>query len=234
MTELWVNTTAGSVPRLHGAMAALLSTREETVDASRAVAESDNLRSTVADAWKTCSARAKALVEDRLQDAIGSLRRRRDRDFTRLREYYLAIDDEIRRRARRALTKNDEAALKTERSRLDATAQAFRARVADLVDRYRVRVRLESFAAVVCTLPVHHVTARVHRRSANRTLALAWNAFDRALELPACDGCGTGISTITLCDDRVHLLCSTCYCECETCRRSYCRACHPKCPRQHR
>ncbi len=234
ITEMWVNTTARSVPKLHGLVTRLVSTREGTSDASGEVVGFDDVRKIVADAWITGSVRAKRLVEDRLQDAVGSLRRRRDRDFTRLREYHQAIDDEVRRRARRAQTKKDDDAVKAERSRLEATAQAFRGRVADLVDRYRVRVHIEPLAAVVCTLPVHHVTARVHRRSASRTIAVAWNAIDRALELPACDACGTGVPAPTLCDDRVHLLCSGCHCDCETCGRSYCRACHTRCPRQHR
>jgi hypothetical protein len=234
MTEVWVNSTTRSVPRLQGLATQLLSSREGTVDGNAEVAAFDDVREIVADAWAAGAALARTQVENRLQDAIASLRRRRERDFTRLREYYEAIDEEIRRRARRALTKKDEAAVKADTSRLEAMAQAFRGRVADLVDRYRVRVRLEPLAAVVCTLPAHRVTARIHRRSASRTIAVAWNAIDRALELPACDGCGTGTSAASLCDERVHLLCSGCQGDCETCGRSYCRACHTRCPRQHR
>jgi hypothetical protein len=233
MTEVWVNTTTRSVPRLDGLVTRLLSLREETVDETAEVAAFDDVRGIVADTWARGAALARTRVENRLQDAIASLRRRRERDFTRLQEYYEAIDEEIRRRARRALMKKDEAAAKTDTSRLEATAQAFRGRVADLVDRYRVRVRLEPLAAVVSTLLVHHVIARIQRRSASRTITIAWNAIDRALELPACDGCGTGTSMAALCDDRVHLLCSGCQPHCQTCGRSYCRACHQRCPRQH-
>ncbi|MBI4264836.1 MAG: hypothetical protein HY657_10700 [Acidobacteria bacterium] len=234
MTEVWVNHTTRSVPRLEGLVTRLLSRREGTVDATAEPAACDDVRGIVAGAWATGAAVARRQVENRLLDAIASLRRRRERDFERLREYYQAIDEEIRRRARRALTKRDEAAVKAETSRLDATAHAFRGRVAELVDRYRVRVRLEPLATVVCTLPVHHITARIYRRSASRTIAVAWNAIDRALESPACDGCGAGVSTATLCDDRVHVLCSGCQGDCETCGRSYCKACHTRCPRQHR
>lgn len=233
MTDVWVNTTTRSVPRLEDLTARLLSPHEETTAAGAEVVAFDVAGEIVAEAWAMGAARARRLVETRLQDATWSLRRRRERDFARLLEYYEAIDEEIRRRARRAVTKKDEAALTAETSRLDATAQAFRGRVADLVDRYRVRVRLEPLAAVVCTLPVYHVTARVQRRSVNRTIAMAWNAVDRALELPPCDGCGTGIATVILCDERAHLLCSGCQRDCETCGRSYCAACHARCPRQH-
>lgn len=233
ITEVWVNATTRSVPGLDGLISRLLSPREGTVDATAELTVFDDVRGIVADSWARGAALARTRVENRLQDAIASLRRRRERDYTRLREYYEAIDEEIRRRARRALTKNDEAAAKANTTRLEATAQAFRGRVAELVERYRGRVRLEPLAAVVSTLPVHHVTARIHRRSASRTITVAWNAIDRALELPACDGCGTGTSTAALCDDRVHLLCSACQPQCQTCGRPYCRACHRRCPRQH-
>lgn len=234
MTEIWVNTTTGSVPRLQGLIARLLSSRQEAADATAEVAAFDDVHGIVADAWAAGAALARASAENRLQDAIASLRRRRERDFMQLREYYQAIDQGIRVRARRAVAKKDAAALKAETSRLEATAQAFRGRVVDLVDRYRARVRLEPLVAVICTLPVHRVTARVHRRAASRPMTVAWNAIDRALELPRCDGCGTGTSVAMLCDDRVHLLCSSCQRNCETCRRSYCAACHTRCPRQHR
>jgi hypothetical protein len=234
LTEVWLNHTCWSVPRLEGFAARLLSPREGNVDAGAGMAAVENVREMASAAWGRAAAVARARVETRLQDAIASLRRRRDRDFERLREYYEAIDQEIRRRARRARARSDEATVNAETSRLDATAQAFRGRVAELVDRYRVRVHLEPLATIVSTLPVHHVTARLLRRSASRTISLAWNPIDRALEAPACDGCGTAVSAATLCDDRVHLLCSACWPMCETCSRSYCRACHGRCPRQHR
>lgn len=233
MTEVWVNTTTRSAPRLEGFAVRLLSRHEESSEPSAEAAASGAVFGVVADAWKSATALATGAVEMRLQDAIASLRRRRERDFTRLREYYEAIDGEIRRRARRAMAKGNEAAVEGEASRLEATARAFRARVGDLVERYRVRVLLTPLAAIECALPVHVVTARVHRRSASRTIALTWNAVDRELEPPRCDGCGTGTSTAALCDDRVHLLCSSCHHSCETCGRPYCRACHTRCPRPH-
>lgn len=233
MTEVWVNTTTRSAPRLQGLAIRLLSPHDGSPEAGAESAALDDVFAMVAEAWASGTALARGAVEPRLQDAVRSLRRRRERDFTRLREYYEAIDEEIRRRARRVVAKGAEAAVEAEASRLEATARAFRSRVGDLVDRYRVRVRLTPLAAIVCTLHVHHVTARIHRRSASRPIAVAWNAVDRALEPPRCDGCGTGTSTAALCDDRVHLLCSLCHRQCETCGRPYCRACHTRCPRQH-
>src|SRR5438876_590774 len=119
------------------------------------------------------------------------------------------------------------------RSGSPRAGETYRARIGELVDRHRVRVRVRPLGAVVCVLPVHRVTARFLRRSASRTVTLAWNPVDRALEPPACEGCGTGTAIVVLCDECVHLLCPGCHGDCETCGRPYCRACYSRCPRRH-
>lgn len=235
MTDVWVNTTMRSVPRLAGVFDTLLPAHDHGVSAvpPEGDAGPHDFSKTLVDAWTLGAALATRAVENRLQDSIESLRRRRERDFTRLREYYAAIDDELRRRVRRALAKGDEAGATAETSRLDATARTYRARITDLVDRYRARVRIRPIGALACMLPVHQVTARFHRRSASRAVEFAWNPIDRAIEPPCCEVCGIGTSTVVLCDDRVHLFCPTCIGRCTTCGKPYCRACHARCPRQH-
>jgi hypothetical protein len=234
MVEIWINVTTRSAPRFAGLSDVPLSDGEGPAwsdSGNRAAPE--HAAKSVADAWKLGAALARRSAEHGLQDALDSLRRRRQRDFIRLQEYYGAIDDEIRRRARRALAKQDDRAATAESSRLEATASAYRARMLDLVDRYRARIRLQPIGALVCTLPIHHITARLHRRSASRAVAISWNPVDRAVEPPCCEACGTGMSIVVLCDDRVHLLCPACHPACAACGRAYCRACHARCPRRH-
>jgi hypothetical protein len=234
MTEVWVNVTARSAPRLSGLAEVLLSAAGHGAPQTGTDKDAPaDMAATIADAWALGAALARRGVENRLEEAIDSLRRRRERDSARLHEYYKAIDDEIRRRARRALMKGDDRATNAELSRLDATARAFRGRIVELADRYRARVRLWPFAAVVCTLPIQHVAGRLRRRSSSRTITFAWNPIDRAIEPPCCEACGIGTSTVVLCDDRVHLLCPACHDACATCGRRYCRACHAQCPRRH-
>jgi hypothetical protein len=233
MTEVWVNSTARSAPRLAGLAERLLSARDHETPETGADGDAPVESATIADAWALGAAHARRLVEHRLEEAIDSLRRRRERDRARLQEYYEAIDDEIRRRAGRALMKGDDKAANVEASRLAATAQAYRGRIVELVDRYRARVRLRPLAALVCTLPIQRVVGRLHRRSANRPIMFAWNPIDRAIEPPCCEACGVGTSSIVLCDHRVHLLCASCYDACRTCGRPFCRACHTRCPRRH-
>jgi len=243
LTAIWVNTTMRSVPRLDGLWRMLAAqednrlevevyadpgTPEDTAPRTQA-----DMAAILADAWKQAAGRIQRTVEHRLRETVDSLIRRRDRDFARLREYYQSIETEIRRRARRAWTKGDGASVKTEAARLDATIRTYEARANDLVDRYRTRVRLKPLGALVCTLPVQRVTARLYRRSASRSLTVAWNPIDRAIEPPCCDACGAAAARVTLCDDRVHVLCGACHGLCPACGRSYCRACHARCPRRH-
>jgi hypothetical protein len=232
-SDVWVNTSARTAPRLADLMQMLAADSHADSSGSGGRAEADEVAGIVAGAWKLGSVLARHVVESRLHDAIESLRRRRDRDFARLREYYGAIDEEIRRRGRRAVLKGDVAAARAEASRLEATTHAFRARIDELVDRYRVRVQVRPLGALVCVLPVYRVTVRFLRRSATRTITLVWNPVDRALEPPSCEGCGVGTQTLVLCDDRVHVLCPGCHRECSTCGRPYCRACSSRCPRRH-
>jgi hypothetical protein len=233
LTDIWVNTTMRSAPRLVGLSRMLVAQDGDPLEADAEPGAPNDIAATLAEAWHQGAARAKRAVEHRLRDTVDSLIRRRDREFTRLGEYYEAIDGEIRRRARRAGAKGDDAAVRTETARLEATIRTYQARVHDLVDRYRTQVRLKPLGALVCTLPVQRVTARLHRRSASRTLAVAWNPIDRAIEPPCCDACGIGAAQVTLCDDRVHVLCVACHGPCDACGRSFCRACHTRCPRRH-
>jgi hypothetical protein len=233
LTEIWVNTTMRSAPELAGLSRMLDARHDDPLDAGAETGAPVGIAETLAEAWRQGATRAKRAVEHRLRDTVDSLIRRRDREFTRLREYYEAIDSEIRRRAWRARAKGDDAAVKTETARLEATTRTYQTRVRDLVDRYRTQVRLKPLGALVCTLPVQRVTARLHRRSESRTLAVAWNPIDRAIEPPCCDACGIGVAQVTLCDDRVHVLCVACHGPCDACGRSYCRACHTQCPRRH-
>jgi hypothetical protein len=233
MTEVWVNATTRSAPQLDGLTQTMLASRADGESETHARVVPRDVARTVADVWALAASLARNAVEHRLQDTFDSLRRRRERDFMRLRDYYETIDGEIRRRALRVSVKGDDAAASAEASRLEATARAYRDRVADLVDRYRARVRVRPLAALVCTLPVHHLTARFHRRTESRTVAFTWNPIDRAIEPPCCEACGIGTSTVVLCDDRVHLLCPACNGRCASCGRPYCRACHAQCPRRH-
>ena len=233
MVEIWVNMTMRSAPRFADLTEMLANSESPALDRPAESTPASNVVDAIADAWTLGARLATRAIDLRLQDTLDSLRRRRQRDFIRLHDYYSAIDGEVRHRVRRAAAKQDDRLVKAELSRLEATASTYRGRITELVDRYRARVRLRPIAALISTLTVHRVTARFHRRSASRVVSVAWNPIDRGIEPPCCEACGNAAPTVVLCDDRVHMLCTGCHTACVTCGRTYCRACHTRCPKRH-
>ena len=74
---------------------------------------------------------------------------------------------------------------------------------------------------------------RIQNRTAGTDVAFTWNPIDQHLETRVCDGCSRPVPAATLCDDRVHYLCASCFSPCPQCAKPFCHACHGTCPRRH-
>jgi hypothetical protein len=182
-------------------------------------------------AWPLAVASARAQIAPVISDFLERLRRRRDRDVRRLREYYEEIDLEIRRKLSRPRLDDD--LRRRERDRLDATHRAFHQRGAEVADRYRVRLRLSPIGVWLCRLPAYYINVRLMRRNAAADAVFSWNPLDGRIEPRACDGCLAPTDSAWLCDDAVHYVCDDCLATCRTCGRRFCRACTRACPRPH-
>jgi hypothetical protein len=182
-------------------------------------------------AWPLAVASARARISPGIADFLERLRRRRERDVRRLREYYEEIDLEIRRKLSRPRLDDD--LRRRERDRLDATHRALHTRSAEVADRYRVRLRLSPIGVWLCRLPVYHINVRLMRRTAAADAVFSWNPIDGRIEPRACDGCLAPTDSAWLCDDAVHYVCDECLAACRKCGRRFCRACMPACPRPH-
>ncbi|MBY0495109.1 MAG: hypothetical protein K2Y23_12935 [Cyanobacteria bacterium] len=182
-------------------------------------------------AWPLAVASARARLSPGIADFLERLRRRRERDVRRLREYYEEIDLEIRRKLSRP--RLDEDLRRRERDRLDATHRAFHTRGAEVADRYRVRLRLSPIGVWVCRLPAYYINVKLMRRNAAAEAVFSWNPIDGRIEPRACDGCLAPTDSAWLCDDAVHYVCADCLAACRTCGRRFCRACTRACPRPH-
>jgi hypothetical protein len=182
-------------------------------------------------AWPLAVASARARIAPGIADFLERLRRRRERDVRRLREYYEEIDLEIRRKLSRPRQGDD--VRQRERERLDATHRAARTRCAEVADRYRVRLRLSPIGVWLCRLPAYHINVRLMRRNAATDAVFAWNPLDARIEPRACDGCLAPTASAWLCDDAVHYVCDDCLAGCRRCGRRFCRACMRTCPRPH-
>jgi hypothetical protein len=181
--------------------------------------------------WGLAEAAVTAALAPTVDAFLDGLRRRRDRDLRRLREYYVEIDQEIRRKLERTVSGTD--AWRRETERRDATARSYRTRLTDVTDRYSVRVLLRPVHVLACRLPTQRVTARLMRRNKALDAAFSWNPVDRRIDSRCCDGCRRPVSKAYLCDDQVHILCEACLGRCSKCGKVYCRACYEWCPRRH-
>ena len=221
LTHVWVNPSTRSLPR----MEAWVDPNDLEDASSRAAAETLDLP------WALAEAAVNAALGPAIATFLDSLKRRRDRDLRRLREYHVEIDHTIRRKLERALPGTE--TWRREAARLDATARSYRARLIDIRDRYRVRVHVKPISVLACTLPIQRVTARLMRRTKSADVVFSWNGVDRRIEARCCEGCHRPLSKAWLCDEQVHMLCESCLGPCAQCGKVYCRACHSRCPRRH-
>ena len=221
----WVNPATRSTARFESRIDAA-----SLPDEAEQTAVSESMDGSAA-AWPLAVAAARARIAPEIADFLERLRRRRDRDVRRLREYYEEIDLEIRRKLSRGRLNDD--LCRRERERLDATHRAFRSRAVEVADRYRVRLHLSPVGLWLCRLPVYHITVRLMRRNSSANVVFSWNPIDGRIEPRACDGCLAPTDSAWLCDDSVHYVCADCLAACRECGRRFCRACTRACPRPH-
>ena len=222
LVQVWINPATRSAPRLDSWFCTA-----EIADDERGLASGE----AVDVPWTLAIGAAHAALGAPIDEFVLSLTRRRDRDVVRIRDYYEEIDREIRHKLTRART--SEEARRRELDRLDATAASYRARLAEVAERARVRIRLVPIAVFACRMPTWQITVRLKRRTATADALFSWNPIDGRVEPRPCDGCETPVEAALLCDDRVHYLCRGCFEPCAACGRRYCRACHTACPSRH-
>lgn len=137
-------------------------------------------------------------------EPIGLVRRRHAREHGRISAYYADLVAEARRPSRRV----DPAAIAAKVAHLLSERDA---RLADLGLRYAPRVSARVASVLLLSVPVVRVTVTARRRKGERALTLRLPAGSRALDRPACAGCGGWAHAgVALCDDQLHLLCERC------------------------
>ena len=161
-------------------------------------------------------ARAEHYLRTRMAGITGGVARRRDREHTRIAEYFEAMMTESS--APRRAVAPDAIAAKLERLRAERDAK-----LADLASRYAVRISFSAAAVVFARVPVTRVELRLRRRKQARALTLQLPVAASAADLLACEACPDLTSHPLLCDDALHVLCERC--APSAIGRPRCRAC---------
>jgi len=169
-------------------------------------------------------------VETALAPFVKGLRRRLGRDQDRLHDYHNDLHREAVRRAV-ALAEGDPRR-RREEQRAEAIGREYRAKLDDLARQYATRVTVEWVQTLELAMPVQRFTVQIRRRKADRTIRLDWNQAARRLETPVCEWSASAERPRLVCDDALHLVVPAALGPCQSCGRSFCRACHPeRCPK---
>ena len=177
---------------------------------------------------KSCLARAvPARVRGHLGQFLHGMQRRLDRDLARVHDYYSGLREESLRRLRKQGAESAR-----ERLHLEATAREYQAKVADLRQKYDLRVTVELSQTLELLSPVRRIELLVKRRKGERRVALDWNPLARRLDPPPCEWSYAADTARVVCDDALHLVSPAGHAPCAHCGKSYCRACRPlRCPK---
>lgn len=166
-------------------------------------------------------------IEEHLANFLQGMQRRLDRDLERVFDYY----DGLRREAVRQLRKRQGDSAR-ERLRIEAAVREYQAKVADLKQKYDLRVTVQLSQAMEILMPVSRLRLVLKRRKKERQISLDWNSLVRRLDPLPCEwGCSREPACL-ICDDALHLVGQTGLSPCPQCGKEYCRACHPRqCPK---
>ena len=168
-----------------------------------------------------------ARVQAHLHLFLQGMQRRLDRDLERVHAYYTGLRQEAWQRLQRQHTDSAR-----ERLRLEAAEREYHAKVADLRQKYDLRVTTDLEQALMLTSPVQRLELTIKRRKGERRVTLDWSPLARRLEPPPCEWSYTTEITRVVCDDALHLVSPAGHAPCAQCGKNYCRVCQPRrCPK---
>ncbi len=176
-------------------------------------------------------------VRHQLAAFLGGMTRRQERDLGRLYSYHHELQQEAAARlsallARVEAAEKQQAEQIRERQRLEAIAREYQAKVADVQQKYAMKVELEWLQSLELVTPTQRLTIRIKRRKRERLFPLDWNPVARRLEQLPCEYSYTWERPREVCDEALHLVSPAAHGPCFACGKAFCRVCHPaRCPK---
>ncbi|MDJ0706566.1 MAG: hypothetical protein QNJ46_25125 [Leptolyngbyaceae cyanobacterium MO_188.B28] len=147
---------------------------------------------------------AERLINQDLENWRKSLNRKQGRDEERLRAYYGAIKREIRAKIKkRHLSGEDE---ERELARIKATDMELKRKLADLAERYSLRIEAQLHSALVVLLQTVHVECELVRKKHKRRIIAIWNPYLKTIEPLRCEKSGVPVKSFYLADADAQIL----------------------------
>ena len=179
------------------------------------------------------------IVEERLKDFVKSLDRRLNRDTRRVYEYYETLKKETEMTIERKAKTEAHTETKTIkgdsverlRSKLDAIESERKWKIQDLISKYALSIQIEPVSAIWIETQASLFWINIKRRLASRQFPVTYNPLVKQMDLLPCESCFHPRGSYYICDDRLHIVCASCFKTCPDCRKQYCNACHSSCPK---
>lgn len=142
-------------------------------------------------------------VKVNLENWQMKLGRAKARDEERLHSYYGTMGKEIENRMRSRLGQNDK---DRELSRLTATNQELGRKLADLQERYALKVEASLYSVLVIELPTVHLECELVRKKIKRNITAVWNPFTKVIEPLRCERTGIPVEEFYLDDSAAQIV----------------------------
>lgn len=190
--------------------------------------------------FKVVSRAVPSRIRNHLSPFLRGMTRRLDRDLARVCEYYndLHRESSLRARKRAAVASKASSPLQLEEdvqsaidlsrieaSAIEAVSREYESKVADLQQKYAMKVDVRLIQILDVITPVQRFELLLKRRKRERRFNLDWNPVSKLLEPPPCEYSYTADPVRLVCDDALHLISPDSHRPCPNCNREYCRAC---------
>jgi hypothetical protein len=129
-----------------------------------------------------------SLIQAELENWQAKLYRALARDEERLKNYYGAISAEIAAKIEYKGLSGDEK--EKELARIEATLRELGRKLADIRERYALKVQANLYSAMILHLPTVHINCTLQRKKAKREVTLVWNPFTKIIEPLRCEVSG--------------------------------------------
>lgn len=166
-------------------------------------------------------------LDESLKEVEETSLRRIQRDTTRLWNYYKDLEGELKKRMMKDPSSEKKEELSSKMKSIDLE---FERKRQDLIDKYSLKVTLESMNACRIYLPKIVTDYEIQRKASKKNLEFIWNPLTEEIEPLVCEACLEDTYVVYLCD-KLHLTCPSCYFRCQGCGKKICKKCFPeKCP----
>lgn len=143
-------------------------------------------------------------VKANLENWQMKLGRAKARDEKRLETYYDTMGQEIQNRIQSRHLEGEEK--DRELARLAATNQELDRKLADLQERYALKVDASLYSVLVIELPTVHLKCELVRKKIKRNITAVWNPFTKVIEPLCCERTGVPVEEFYLDDSAAQII----------------------------